>query len=329
MKAKRPSNRRCWIAGALLLLVALLLADYWLYPRLAPIGGRSFNTGENGSWLRYTWYFGEEQEDVGVLAARLKQQQIRYAYFHVRFIHKDGTLAFRHPEVKVLLNRLRARLNDPSIKLLAWIYAGNERALTGVDIADTAVRRNMVREAKWLVQTCGFDGVQWDYEICEDGNRHHLSLLRETRAELPPGKMLSVCTAMWLPGPFGSWGWSDEYFEQVAATCDQVAVMAYDSALYWPRHYVWLVRQQVLHVTQAAIRGNPRCRVLIGVPTYEDGGPSHHLYSENIRMALKGVREGVTLAGPHRAAFAGVAIFADYSTDSAEWQTYRELWLRQ
>jgi hypothetical protein len=311
-----------------LLVLVLLLADYWLYPRLAPIGGRSFNSGENGLWLRYTWYFGEEKEDVWALAARLKQQQIRYAYFHVRFIRKDGTLAYRHPEVKQLLNRLRARLNDPSIKLLAWIYVGNERGLTGVDISNDVVRRNMVREARWLVQTCGFDGVQWDDEICEDGNTHLLKLIRETRAALP-GKMLSVSTAMWLPRPFGSWGWSDEYFKQVAATSDQIAVMAYDSALYWPRHYVWLVRQQVIHVTSAAARANPRCRVLIGIPTYEDGGPSHHLHAENIRMALKGVREGVVTPKANQAAFAGVAIFADYSTDADERKSYREVWLQR
>jgi hypothetical protein len=327
MKEKRKARRR-WFMGIGILLAVLGAADYWLYPVLAPVGGRSFNTGENGLWLRYTWYFGEEKEDARSLAARLKQQQIRYAYFHVRFIRKDGALAFRHPEVKNLLTRVRGHLNDPSVKLLAWIYVGNERGLTGVDIADTKVRRNMVREAKWLAETCGFDGVQWDYEICEDGNQPHLRLLRETRSALAPGKLLSVSTAMWLPRAFSHWGWSDEYFARVAAICDQVVVMGYYSGLYWPRHYVWLMRRQVTHVTAAAARSNPRCRVLIGMPTYEDGGPSHHRHAENIRMALKGVREGGAETGASRAALAGVAIFADYSNDAQEWQTYRRLWLR-
>ena len=98
---------------------------------------------------------------------------------------------------------------------------------------------------------------------------------------------------MWLPAPFHRWGWDDDYLSQVAASCDQIAVMAYDTGLYLPRAYVWLVRQQVIHATQAAARGNPPCRVLIGVPTYARGGLSHHPYAENIRLALKGVRTRV------------------------------------
>ncbi len=126
-----------------------------------------------------------------------------------------------------------------------------------------------------------------------------------------------------------AWGWSEPYFQQVAATSDQIVVMGYDSALYFPRHYVWLMRQQAIRVTRAAARGNPKCRVLLGVPTYEDGGPSHHIHAENIRMALKGVREGLTDSQAVPAAFAGVAIFADYSTDQDEWKTYQQLWLQQ
>jgi hypothetical protein len=125
----------------------------------------------------------------------------------------------------------------------------------------------------------------------------------------------------------GQWGWSEEYFAQVAATCDEMAVMCYDSALYMPRHYVWLVRQQAIRVTRAAVRGNPRCRGLLGVPTYEEGGPSHHAHAENIRLALKGVREGLASSTAVPATFCGVAIFADYTTDVGEWQTYGKLWL--
>jgi hypothetical protein len=42
-------------------------------------------------------------------------------------------------------------------------------------------------------------------------------------------------------------------------------------------------------------------------------------------MALKGVREGLTDADK---SFAGVAIFADYTTQADEWKVYRELWVK-
>lgn len=186
----------------------------------------------------------------------------------------------------------------------------------------------MAREAAWLVNSCGFDGVQWDYEICPDGDTGFLALLRETRTAIGVGKLLSVATPLWLPYMAGPHGWSDGYFTQVAALCDQMCVMAYDAACLSPRLYVWLVKQQVVHVTQDAARGKTFCRILIGVPTYARGGLSHNPYIENIGMALRGVREGVVDPQTHIAAFVGVAVFADYTTQADEWATYRALWLK-
>jgi spore germination protein YaaH len=189
------------------------------------------------------------------------------------------------------------------------------------------VRAGMVEDAVWLVRDCGFQGVQWDYEICPDGDPWLLLLLAETRAALPKSALLSVATPVWVPRPIGSWGWSSAYFERVARLCDLVAVMGYDTGMYLPRAYVGLIGQQVIHVSRAAWNANPECRVLIGVPTYSAGGPSHHPWSENLSVALKGVRRGLANSGTIASAVAGVALFADYTTQRDEWRTYRSLWL--
>jgi hypothetical protein len=324
-RAKKRKRRRL-LFRMLLLIIALLAADYLLYPMLSPAGGRSFNKGTNASWLQDLWYFGESKEKPVILAARLTDQQIKYAYFHVRYIKKDGTLRFRKPDAA---RRLTATMRPlvPTTKLIAWIYIGNERGVSGVDISDPKVRRNIVKEARWLVNECGFDGVQIDYEICSDGDQNLLALLSETRRAMPKGKLLSVATPMWLPSPLGQWGWSESYFAKVAAACDQIAVMSYDSALYWPRHYVWLIRHQTIRISNAVAKGNPKCRVLMGIPTYEDGGPSHHPHAENIEMALKGIREGLADPSAAQSVFEGTALFADYTTDRSEENSYRQLWL--
>lgn len=309
----------------------MLLADYALYRLLAPVGGRPLDRGENGLWLRYHWYFGRKTDaEVRDLARRLRDDRIRDAFFHVRHARNDGSLAYRYPEeARRLLQVLRREA--PGVRAVAWVYAGNERGaawLSNVNLQDPAVRRRMVEEARWLVTDCGFDGVQWDYEICPDGDAGFLELLDETHAALPPGKLLSVATPIWLPDPLPRrWGWSDRYFSEVARRTDQMAVMGYDTAMYLPRAYVALMRAQAVHVTRAVRAGNPECRVLIGVPTYGAGPPSHHAWSENLSMALKGVREG--LADPRAApeVFAGVAPFADYTTQPDEWAEYRRLWL--
>lgn len=321
---KRRSWKLAAIAGVLLLLLAV--ADYAFYSQL-PVGGQSFNRGQNANWLRDSWWRGIEKETVASLAARLKREQISTAYFHVRFIKQDGTLRFRGPEYSVRAKKFNAELQNraPQIKSLAWIYVGNERGLTGVDLSSQSTRRAMIKEAIWLTKDCGFDGVQWDYEICDDGDENLLALLRETRAALPKGKIISVATPMWLPRGLESWGWSESYFARVAKECDEIVVMAYDSGLYFPRHYVWLMQQQAVRVPRAVRAGNANCRVLLGVPTYEDGGLSHHVHAENLRMAIKGARRG---GSTRDANLFGLAIFADYTTDETKWKIWRELWLQ-
>jgi hypothetical protein len=326
---KKSKKRRWlrWIVGLLAVLMLLTGVDYYAFPYGRSVAAGNYNSGENGLWLRYKWYFGEwgasERRD---LARKLGERQVRYAYFHVRSIERDGSLKYRYPDkARRLLADLRQHV--PDVKLIAWIYAGNRRGRGAVELSHTQVRRRMVEEAVWLVTACGFDGVQWDYEICPDNDPHFLKLMQETRAALPTGKHLSTATPMWLPVPLGGFGWSESYFSRVAATCDQIAVMCYDSGFYLPRSYVWLVQQQAVHVTRAVAQSNPNCRVILGVPTYGPGFLSHNPRAENMGLALRGVREGLRDGRANRAVFAGVAPFADYTTDAAEWQTYRALWL--
>jgi hypothetical protein len=327
MKRRRLRQTALW---ALLLILLAVLVDYLAYPYGIPSSAPVANSGENGLWLRYTWYFGQHtEEEVRHLANTMRDHEVRYAYFHVRFIERSGRLHFRYPEDARRLNDTLHR-TAPEIRSIAWVYVGNERGAGNVDLANPSVRRRMVDEARWLTTDCRFDGVQWDYEVCPDGDPNLLSLLRETRAALPPDKIMSIATALWSPEPFRSlgYGWGEDYFRRIAALCDQIVVMGYDSGLYLPRAYVALMRRQVTAVTRAAGAGNPECRVLIGVPTYERGGPSHHARSENLIFALRGVREGAAELGPsERTSFAGIALFADYTTDAAEWETYRWLWL--
>lgn len=325
MKNTRPKRRKTLkiCSSIALFLCALVVVDYFTFP-LRSDNGRSFNSGNNGAWLQDKWYFGEKSEvERRALVRRLQAAQIRSAYFHVRFIKRDGTLRFHFPDEARRLNNAMQR-DAPDVQSIAWIYIGNRRGLTGVDITSTHVRAQIARETRWLVEKCGFDGVQIDYEICSDGDTHLLRLLSEVKTAIGRDKILSVATPMWLPSSFGQWGWSENYFAQVAARCDQIAVMCYDSGLWLPRSYAWLVRQQAIRVSSAIAKTN--CRLMLGVPTYEDGGASHHIHAENLRLALQAAREGLSDNRARPQVFDGVALFADYTTDDDEWKNYRALW---
>lgn len=314
----------------LLLLLGLLLLDYLLYPIQPRSRVRAGDRGENGIWLRYPWYFGRHTDfEVAALGRRLRRLHLRYAYFHVRHVQSDGSLRYRYPQAaRRLVGELRR--SAPEVVPMAWVYAGNNGAggLPRVDLASRTVRRRMAEEAAWLVREGGFRGVQWDYEICRDGDPYYPLLLRETRAalrKLPGPPLVGACTALWSPAPFP--GWREASFTRLARECDQLAVMGYDSGLYLPRAYAWLMAEQVRRVPAAARAGNPDCRVLIGVPTYGRGGLSHHGWAESLPNALRGIADGLRAAGPARESLAGVALFADYTTQRHEWADYEALWM--
>ncbi len=327
----KKQKRRWMRRGMMLLLAAVVVfcVDYWAFPYGAAIPPlqREVLGKENGLWLRYTWYFGEKSpEEMQKLPSLLQERQIRSAWFHVRAIDKTGRLNFRYADQARKLNTI-LHTNAPGIRSMAWVYIGNKRGAGEVNLSEAVVRREMVAEAVWLTTECGFDGIQWDYEICDDNDADLLNLLRETRAALLLGKILSVATPMWLPFPIGHCGWSEAYFAQVAALCDQIAVMCYDSGFLTPRSYVWLVAQQPAHITQAVAKGNPNCRVILGVPTYGKGFLSHNPHAENLRFALYGIRQGLNDPQTDLSVFAGLAPFADYTTESDEWETWQKLWL--
>ncbi|MHB9109290.1 MAG: glycosyl hydrolase family 18 protein [Armatimonadota bacterium] len=329
MTDRTPNRRRRrlkWFLFGLLVAAFLVTLDYFLYPLMA-VSAPAGNTGENGLWLRYTWYFGEKSEaEWAVMTARLRDEQIRDAFFHVRYIQPDGTLHFRYPEQAKALTA-RVHREAPGVRVVAWIYAENKPGAFFVDVADPKIRQRMVAEAVWLVRECGFDGVQWDYEVVKRNDPHLLKLLEDTREALPE-TFLSVCTPPWYPKPVvWFYGWDEAYFARVAARCDQLAVMGYDTGMPLPRLYVWLMRWQVVHVTRAAAEGNPACRVLIGLPTYDNRTRSHYPSVETLRLALKGTREGLASKRAVPESFSGVSLFADYTTSAEEWGQYEALWL--
>ena len=290
------------------IIFSLLVADYWAYPYGTELSGRSHNKGENGLWLRYTWYFGERSEmEIAVLASSLRRRGIRYAYFHVRYITKTGSLEFRKPMWGEMVTKTIGMVS-PGVVPVAWIYVDGS-----VDLANPDVRKKMVGEAEWLVGRCGFKGIQWDYEPCPSGDAGFLALLEETRSALPNAH-LSVASPVWYPWPLTGLGWTEDYFHEVGKRCDQIAVMCYDTGFYTPRSYAWLVRGQADRLPKAAAPA----QVILGLPTYGPGFRSHNPRAENLRIALKAVRDGSSVAG--------IALFADYTTDDEEWAWYDKAW---
>ena len=119
--------------------------------------------------------------------------------------------------------------------------------------------------------------------------------------------------------------WSPSDYRAAAARVDQLAVMSYNTALPWDWLYGSFVAFETQHIATAV---DGKAAIMMGVPTYEEPGWTFHPGAENMESALRGVRLALAGTSP-RPAQVGVAIYAHWTTDDAEWATYRRLWRGQ
>lgn len=122
----RSKRFRWWHAPLGLAVVGVI--DYWAFPYGTGLPGTRPVASNNGLWLRYSWYFGEHStQELNELGPRLRKDQITYAYFHVRNIDRNGRLVYRKEKSAIGLNEALSR-SAPTVKRIAWIYAGNREA---------------------------------------------------------------------------------------------------------------------------------------------------------------------------------------------------------
>ena len=201
------------------------------------------------------------------------------------------------------------------------------------DLADAGTRAGILRTAEVFLDL-GFDGVHYDIEPLQRDDAALHALLDATRAlTRARGRLLSLATTEIEPFPGANALvntplpdavlWSPSDYREAAARVDQPGGHEPTTrALPWD----WLFGAFVAFETrriQAAVDG--KAAIMMGVPTYEEPGWTFHPEAENMESALRGVRLALADAGP-RPAQLGVAIYAHWTTDDAEWATYRRLW---
>ena len=320
MKTKKPK----FVAGVFVTALIVCIVDSYIYQN-APIDDKFIagsTAGKNGVWFRNYWYRGKYTEpDFEKMLERVKSHHLRYAYFHVLSVAKDGRLEYHHPkEAKKLTDKMHE--SCPNTLCLAWVFIPSDFLSNGVDLGQAATKTNLHQEAKWLIDECGFDGVQWDYEFAPNNDKRFLTFLAESRKAIPTSKHLSIAAPMNYP--LTLYGWSDDYFKEVAPFVDQVAVMSYDSYLWLPRMYGALVARQVKHVSQDVSQANPHCTVIIGLPTYKNTTLTHQPFCESLANSLRGIEQGLrdNKKSAEKSNIDGIALFADYTTDEKDWKLF-------
>ena len=332
----RKRLKRSLIGGALAL--AVFAGAYALWnPGLSVTDGRD-DRERNAMWLQHGWigadsWFVENErewkkplfrsdEKVKQLAAQCAAAHITDIYPHLASTQLDGSIMpVDDAQLKRLLN------GAPNLRVLPWIGGVKDADIT----LDLPARRQKFLDstAALLRKYPRLAGVHLNVEPWPSGDVAMLGLLDDLRAILPPGKILSV--AAYPPPsrlhPFPEVHWEKAYFRQVAARCDQMAVMVYDTSLRDPKMFEWLAANWNTQILQWTKPDGPQ--ILIGVPTYADEGVGyHHPRAENLTTGLRSLHRALSRFEKLPANYQGAAIYSEWETDAAEWRIWRREFLR-
>jgi hypothetical protein len=321
------------LIGLITLAVVVWLA--WS-PGVRVTDGRH-DRAANGIWLSHGWLGGDvwferndklderpryrSAEALASLFEQLHAHHMRDLFPHLAPANYDGSLPTLHAaSVHAFLDHAEAR----RMRVMPWIggvYGVSSRP------DDQAWRERFCAAVRHLLaEHPRFAGIHLNVEPWPSGDLHMLRLLAELRLAIPRDRLISVAA---YPPPtvwhrFPDLHWQQEYYEQVAKRCDQLAVMMYDTALISGKLYTHLMSRWTVETLDWA----GHCDVLLGVPTYEDAWADYHDPNvENLHQALLGIHHGLIECGAP-ANYQGIAIYSHWETDHHEWAELRRLFLK-
>lgn len=328
--------RRGWRRAIMLIALSMAAVATALWIRWSPgldVRDGSHDRGMNGMWMQHGWLASDEwlarnggpsraamfrdPAKIAALAELLRAEHVTDVFPHAGPADDDGLLP---PVDDAQVERFLDAMGSGT-RVLPWIGANRNR--TG-HIESTAWRsRFTTSAADLLARHPRFSGVHVNIEPCRSGDPSYLALLQELRAALPPGSLISVSAyppLSWMR-PFPDVQWHAEYAREVAARCDQLAFMMYDTGLRSTKMY----RHLMATWTRAELGAGCGKPMLLGVPTYDDTGVAYHDPSvENLHEALLGIHEGLAGFGALPADYQGLAIYCEWEMSADEWRTWEE-----
>ncbi len=286
-----------------------------------------------GVWLKHAWM--EEQrsaEELQALAEHLTRQRVTHVYVHIGPYNSEGQIT-RYDEAVARAWLEALNRHAPGVKRLAWLGGRGQANGGTIELSSAVYRRAMVTGAAGLLEQLDFDGIHLNIEPLEESDADFLLLLKDLREALG-AKLISFAAPKmrpwWVPGYFGvsKRYWRGEAFSRIMPYLDQLVIMVYDTAVPSTSIYQRYVADHVATLREAhRSSGQPRCQLVVGLPSYDQPTFFHRPEVENLEMGLIGLLWGLTTAADPSAPPIGVAIYANWTTEESEWETFRRLWL--
>lgn len=186
-------------------------------------------------------------------------------------------------------------------------------------LESVVIRSQIADFAEFTITGLGFDGFHLNAELIPDSDPAFLATLALIREQLPETAFFSTTAhalrplrpVTSIPYPHAPHHWTPEFLSEVATHVDQIALMAYDSGLPFPRDYRSWISYQT-EMSASALSDND-VDLLIGLPTSEEWTITHQTQAETLAHALYGFSNGFA------AGIDGIALYPYWEIDDSEW----------
>ncbi|HPU94891.1 MAG TPA: hypothetical protein PK398_01820 [Candidatus Gracilibacteria bacterium] len=331
-----------WVLYSVVGLFLFIAILFWIFivGIKASETGKFFNQQKNAVWIAHEWVDTVKTDtEVKALVADLKAHDVNTIFVHVGPLSEIGDIAPEvYSEAFNFVDMVKAV--DPDMRILAWVGQIRNK----INLSSVQVRHNILQMCTIFTGVVGMDGVQYDIEPVWDEDEDFILLLEETHElfeSMDRRPILSVALAEFIPRTFVwlSSGFlnlqnynTEVNYRNVSKYADQVVTMVYDTGIERGWMYRWLVKEQVIWLTD--LMDEVECdkcvgmkpELYIGIPSYEDVKKGFNPEIENVGNALIGVLNGLNDVRAVHENLTGIAVYAHWTTDDNEWDIYDALW---
>jgi hypothetical protein len=330
-KVRLPVNRvGLGAVGSIMLIILVVYV-------LGRVRNDSAELPPNAVWLgTELTYAANDDQTIKDFVQRLREHEVGTVYAWVSWLQADQTWrgTDNFDAVQTFVRQFKQYY--PEAQLYGWVSFPVNVGENNYRLDNVGLQQIIADFSARVTNEFGFDGVFLNVEPVWNDDGNFLALLRKVRAAVGDDVLISAAIppdwspiganipvpSQIVPGTV----WDREYKQSVALLVDEMAVMAYNSGLTSPADYsVWMA-YQVNAFAQAIDELGGGTDIVIGIPTYDAEPPGHDPNVETIPAAVEGVRAGLLEAGDAAAFVRGLGVYADWTTDEAEWAAFKQSW---
>lgn len=238
---------------------------------------------------------------------KLQENQIKYLFVDIGDISPQGKIKTAPEEIAQFLESVRKyeKFNNYNFIILPYT-----EIILGKYSLSEEFKLNLIKEYQNLINL-GFNGAFVDIEkIPLNEKQDYLSFIEKLNKNIPQNSILAVYSGHLNDKDANEWEWDFNLYNAVASKADLIIMPGYDASFKQESSYISNIENQMKKIEEMPAS---KAKFMLGVPT-------HKQYPETLKNSLYAYKNHAK----SNSNFIGISIFAEWTTDEEEWETYKK-----